>query len=109
MLSMGRLYSRSVTGGYVYHGEKIPWLKGKYIFGDYLRGILYIDIDHPEEMLTTPEILLYKPPTLHGPNKGRTVLFSSFGEDENGENQREESATFGTDGVSNQVRYKAIN
>jgi glucose/arabinose dehydrogenase len=85
MLSMGRLYSRSVTGGYVYHGEKIPWLKGKYIFGDYLRGILYIDIDHPEEMLTTPEILLYKPPTLHGPNKGRTVLFSSFGEDENGE------------------------
>lgn len=85
ILSMSRFYSRSVTGGYVYRGEKIPWLKGKYVFADFLRGISYIDIDKPEVMQTTPHILLYKPPTLHGHNKGKTILISSFGEDENGE------------------------
>ncbi len=85
ILSMERFYSRSVTGGYVYRGNKLPWLKGKYVFADYLRGLSYIDIDEPDKMQTTPNILLYKPPTLHGPNKGETILIPSLGEDDNGE------------------------
>ena len=36
----------AVIGGYVYRGEKIKWLYGKYIFGDYCSGkIWYIDAD----------------------------------------------------------------
>ncbi len=31
----------SVTGGYVYRGEKMPNLKGKYIYGDYQTGLLW--------------------------------------------------------------------
>ncbi len=85
LLSLNRFYSRSITGGYVYRGNKIPWLRGKYVFADFLRGISYIEIDDLETMQTTPNILLYKPPTLHGPNKGKIVLLPSFGEDDNGE------------------------
>ena len=31
-------YQRSVTGGFVYRGSKIPGLWGRYIFGDYVQG-----------------------------------------------------------------------
>ncbi len=31
----------SVTGGYVYRGERIPELRGHYIFGDFVHGILW--------------------------------------------------------------------
>lgn len=29
---------RSITGGYVYRGTDIPWLRGAYFFGDYVTG-----------------------------------------------------------------------
>lgn len=31
----------SITGGYVYHGEDLPDLEGKYIFGDYCSGTIW--------------------------------------------------------------------
>jgi len=30
--------NRSITGGYVYRGSEIPWLRGAYFFGDYSTG-----------------------------------------------------------------------
>lgn len=32
----------SVTGGYVYRGQQIPGLWGRYVFGDFVRGDLYL-------------------------------------------------------------------
>ncbi|XXX71929.1 PQQ-dependent sugar dehydrogenase [Sorangium sp. So ce134] len=31
----------SITGGYVYRGSKIPWLRGSYFFGDYCSGRIW--------------------------------------------------------------------
>jgi glucose/arabinose dehydrogenase len=31
----------SITGGQIYRGNKIPYLKGKYIYGDYVRGVIW--------------------------------------------------------------------
>ena len=83
--ALDRFISRSVTGGYVYRGKKLPWLEGKYVFGDFLRGMMYISIDNPSEIISYPKILLYKLPIHYGPNKGSTMFFTSFGEDTDGE------------------------
>ena len=32
---------RSITGGYVYHGEKFPELRGAYVYGDYQYGKIW--------------------------------------------------------------------
>ena len=83
--ALDRFISRSVTGGYVYRGKKLPWLEGKYVFGDFLRGMMYISIDNPSEIISYPNILLYKLPIHYGPKKGSTMFFTSFGEDTDGE------------------------
>ncbi len=63
----------SVSGGYVYRGDRFPQLRGTYFFGDYCSGRIWsLDADgdpeqEPRELLDT----------------GLSV--SSFGEDEKGE------------------------
>lgn len=37
----GAFQGRSVTGGFVYRGQNIPSLQGKYIFGDYVSGNIW--------------------------------------------------------------------
>jgi glucose/arabinose dehydrogenase len=34
----GRDAGQSITGGYVYLGQTLPWLTGKYVFGDFVTG-----------------------------------------------------------------------
>ena len=40
--ALDRFISRSVNGGYVYRGKKLPWLECKYVFGYFLRVMMYI-------------------------------------------------------------------
>jgi hypothetical protein len=85
-----RAVSRSITGGYVYRGSKIERFKGKYIFADYLRGIMSVDYPNApkfvEQMWSSGFTMEFpKIPMPFGPEKGRTILPVSFYEDENKE------------------------
>ncbi|MDT7042146.1 PQQ-dependent sugar dehydrogenase [Candidatus Nitronereus thalassa] len=58
----------SITGGYVYRGQKIPTLAGTYIFGDYCSGEILGLVDHQVTVLLSTGLNI-----------------SSFGEDAEGE------------------------
>jgi glucose/arabinose dehydrogenase len=61
----------AVTGGYVYRGEAVPALAGRYVFGDYCTGTVWsLDAAAPGEARVELEL-------------GTTL--ASFGEDESGE------------------------
>ncbi len=34
--------AQSITGGYVYRGQNLPGLWGKYIYGDYIAGLVWV-------------------------------------------------------------------
>jgi len=69
----GRDIGGSITGGYVYRGRSVPHLTGKYIFGDFVSGIIAaLEYDGTNASVTYLDTL---PP----------FSLSSFGLDENGE------------------------
>ena len=63
----------SVTGGYVYRGQKYPQLQGAYFFGDFCNGNLWM-IDASTPTFVEPTLLLES-----------GLQITSFGEDETGE------------------------
>ncbi len=69
----------SVTGGYVYRGEKIPSLKGVYLYADFLFGTLW-GLRYENGKVTTSGVLVAMP---KGQNPPRQI--ASFGEDNAGE------------------------
>ena len=70
----GRDEGVSVTGGYVYRGERIPGLRGRYVFGDFTTGRLWA-IDLPQQPRAVEATSLDRWP----------ILVVSFGRDANGE------------------------
>ncbi|MCZ6749466.1 MAG: PQQ-dependent sugar dehydrogenase [SAR324 cluster bacterium] len=79
-----RYVTRAIIGGHVYRGEQLPWLRGKYVFGTYFRGLYAIPIDD-SGVITLPEVLLYRPRADHGANEGKEIRISSLAEDLSGE------------------------
>lgn len=66
----------SITGGYVYEGEAVPELRGKYVFGDFLSGRIWaVDVPQPDFTGTVTATTLGKWP----------ILPSTFGRDPDGE------------------------
>jgi glucose/arabinose dehydrogenase len=67
--------AKSITGGYVYRGSKIPALAGQYIYGDYVTGLIwgFSAADAAAGKPVTPAYLAQVP------------AISSFGEDRDGE------------------------
>ena len=67
---------KSITGGFVYRGENVPALQGKYLYADYVSGLIWA-LDYDEE---TGEVNNYEIPAPSG-----QYAIISFGEDEQGE------------------------
>ncbi|MBW3540101.1 MAG: PQQ-dependent sugar dehydrogenase [Planctomycetes bacterium] len=65
---------KSITGGVVYRGKKLPEIAGKYIYGDYITGKLWA-LDYNDR---TGEVKNYSIP-------GSKLPVITFGEDERGE------------------------
>jgi glucose/arabinose dehydrogenase len=69
---------RSITGGYVYRGRKIPALAGRYVFGDFVSGRIWALVLPPvgaEDRPATDVAALGLWP----------ILISTFGQDPDGE------------------------
>lgn len=67
---------KSITGGLVYRGKAVPELTGKYVYGDYVTGLIWA-LEHDG----SKTVANY---SLTGP-EGDTQPIMSFGEDEAGE------------------------
>jgi len=66
---------RSVTGGHVYHGKRVPELVGWYLYADYVTGQLWaLKYDVEEQRVVA-----------NRPISGNTMPVMSFGEDQQGE------------------------
>jgi glucose/arabinose dehydrogenase len=63
----------SVTGGYVYRGSAIPWLRGAYIYGDYCSGTIWT-LRWNNGAVTAAGVLLQT-----------GIAISGFGQDASGE------------------------
>jgi glucose/arabinose dehydrogenase len=63
----------SITGGYVYRGEAIPWLQGAYVYGDWCEGRIRWLREVDGEVVAEGDLGLTVP------------LLTSFGQDHDGE------------------------
>jgi glucose/arabinose dehydrogenase len=70
----GRHLGSSITGGYVYHGSRVPQLAGAYIFGDFGWGNIFL-LRYEGGKITADSVLL----------RNDSFNISSFGVDEKNE------------------------
>jgi len=51
ILDYGRADGASITGGYVYRGSDVPFLYGKYVYGDFVSGRIWVlEYNGPDEL-----------------------------------------------------------
>lgn len=74
VLDYDRAAGRSVIGGYVYRGTRVPSLQGRYLYGDYSTGNIWaLDWDAASGSVTANELI------------ANTGGITSFGEDSSGD------------------------
>lgn len=71
----GRKYGKSITGGFVYRGSKVPELAGAYLYADYVSGHIWALWYDPSTKQVTANRTIRE--------QGSPVM--TFGEDDNGE------------------------
>ncbi len=69
----------SITGGYVYRGQKLPPLQGWYVYGDYGSGLIWLLKTDKGDDPTRPRIIA------HEQLRARVPAIASFGTDKDGE------------------------
>ena len=68
---------KSITGGYVYRGKKVPELTGHYLYADYVSGKIWaLKYDDAKKAVVANRSIPYS---------GGVLAVISFGEDEAGE------------------------
>jgi glucose/arabinose dehydrogenase len=80
LAAFARVISRAVIGGHVYRGQALPWLRGRYVYGDLFRGLFAIDVDR-SSVIHVPDVLLYRPTSEHGEHAGEQFTIASLAED----------------------------
>ena len=69
----------SITGGYVYRGEKTPQLKGLYIYADYASGRIWsLDISDPDQPVNTLLVDADFPISSFGIDKKQELYICAF-------------------------------
>jgi quinoprotein glucose dehydrogenase len=67
---------KCITGGTVYRGQKLPAMKGHYIYGDYVSGLVWgLKYDEKSKTVTANRLIQH----------GSKLPIMSFGEDAEGE------------------------
>jgi uncharacterized repeat protein (TIGR03806 family) len=74
LIDVGHSLARCITGGYVYRGNKLPALRGAYIYGDFATGRIWALVydDKTKKVISNTQIASMN-------------SISSFGEDRDGE------------------------
>jgi hypothetical protein len=72
----GHGYGVSITGGYVYRGKAIPALRGAYVYGDFVTGLIFAA--RQKDGKATEHATIHQ-------QKGKVYQIASFGEDAKGE------------------------
>ena len=72
VIEHGRDQARSITGGYVYRGQRLTGLRGAYVYGDFMTGLIWA-LRYDGQQMTEHRYI------------GHVPAISSFGEDRDGE------------------------
>lgn len=74
-------WGKSITGGQVYRGSKVPALKGYYVYGDYVSGRLWaLKVDKPNNKASENRVIPWEaalPMVTFGEDEAGEVYFSS--------------------------------
>lgn len=89
-LSVSHDIARTSIPGFVYEGDRLTSLKGKYVFADFVRGLYAVDKDGISNLITSVydpaiDVLYYKMPIREGSHVGEKHGIASlhnFGDDE---------------------------
>lgn len=75
--------SRAVTGGYVYRGDAMPDLRGRYLFGDFIPPAPLFSVDDPEAGVKSESVTEYS--FTHTDNGRLNEAIGAFARDPDGE------------------------